>query len=533
LDIGATLQAPLSPIKGEGSANSFALGSLGDLAKPWHVCTVLPIVQELSCLTMTSPVAFLSYAHRDDAYGGITALREALGHAIGQATGDDFEIFQDRKDIAWGEHWPSKLEQGLAGGRFLIAILSPSFLNSDYCRKELTEFLAIEQSSGRNDLILPIYYRTTPLLENPTRRDTDPLAKVISQRQYADWRELRHLAVTDPKVRRKLDSLAEELVQALERSEETTATPPGRAFEMPASETAPFMTEGLAEDFPTDPEAFVQEARGAGLMEPESPFISDARTGFPEPGSTFRDIHEPWCPEMVVIPAGSFVMGSPPDEEGHEEDEEPEHRVRIARPFALGVFPVTFEQFDHFCVETGRRKPGDAGWGRGLRPVINVNVEDAEAYLAWLSGITGQSYCLPSEAMWEYACRAGTTTPFWTGATITTDQANYDDNHPYGDAEKGRYRQRTTELGEFPANPFGLCDMHGNVWEWCADPLHKNYEGAPSDGSVWLEGGGAERVPRGGSWHYNARFLRSARRYAHTPGYRYDAIGFRCARVQA
>ena len=330
----------------------------------------------------TDPVAFLSYAHRDDSYhgGAITKLREELSGAIAVALGDDFSIFQDRDDIAWGQHWPSRLEQGLEGSRFLIAILSPSFFKSEACRKELTEFLEIEREADRNDLILPIYFRTTPFLENRLKRDADPLANAISQRQFRDWRELRHLPFEDFKVRRALDSLADELVQAMERSETETEgnNPETKPYPTPFDQQTGTFETGVFEDL----EAFVHRARSKGLLEPQAPFIRSTPATLPEPGTVFRKIDEPWCPELVVIPQGSFIMGSPVDEKGHEESEEPEHRVFIERSFALGVYPVTFDQFDHFCMETGRRKPGDEGWGRGRHPVINVGLDDAVAFPA-------------------------------------------------------------------------------------------------------------------------------------------------------
>ncbi len=485
------------------------------------------ILQDLSQSMQTSPVAFLSYAHRDDAYhdGAITKLREELSNAIGVAIGEDFSIFQDRKDIAWGEHWPSKLEQGLAGCRFLIPILSPSFFTSKYCRKELSEFLEIERATGRQDLILPIYFVSTPLLENPAKRDDDPLAKAIAERQYRDWRELRHVPFNDYKARRALDSLAEEVVQALERSE-TEAK--GEALATPFANQVDTYEAGGYED----PAEFVHQAQDEGLMEQQAPFVMTSTSSLPEPGTVFRDIEEPWCPEMVVIPSGSFVMGSPPNEEGRNKDEGPEHRVRIDKPFALGIYPITFDKFDHFCVETGRRKPDDEGWGRGNEPVINVNIEDAEAYLAWLSKEAGKAYSLPSEAVWEYACRAGTTSPFSTGETITTNQANYNGS-AYGDGKTTKPRDQTTQVGIFPANSFGLYDMHGNVWEWCADHWHGSYDGAPIDGTAWLDDGDAGgRVVRGGAWLNEAKFLRSAQRAGPAPVKELSrSIGFRCAHI--
>jgi formylglycine-generating enzyme required for sulfatase activity len=167
--------------------------------------------------------------------------------------------------------------------------------------------------------------------------------------------------------------------------------------------------------------------------------------------------------------------------------------------------------------------------------VVGVSWRDAIAYCEWLTKETGQRYRLPSEAEWEYACRAGTETPFSFGATITTDQANYDGNYTYGAGRKGSYRERTTEVGTFPANPWGLYDLHGNVWEWVEDVWHDTYQGAPADGSAWTDGKGKEssraRVLRGGSWGGNPRFLRSARRYGDGPDLRGDDNGFRVART--
>ncbi len=522
-------------------------------------------------------VAFLSYAHRDDTYhgGAITRLREELSSAIAVAIGDDFSIFQDRKDIAWGEHWPSKLEQGLAGSRFLIPILSPSFFSSDYCRKELSEFLEIERMTGRQDLILPIYFVSTPFLESPARRDGDPLAKAISARQYRDWRDLRHVPFNDYKVRRALDSLAEELTKALGQSHPVVRPPKQRLDESHTPKNFRALVElfrrhnkPLLYGWLHGRARLVRFESGVLALEKGDLMLSERRqemaallndwTGHSwrvveseiqgettlaeqeaeekrrfQPGNIFRDIEEPWCPEMVAIPVGSFVMGSPPDEEGHEAEEEPEHRVYINRPCAIGLYPVTFDQFDHFCIETRRRKPGDQGWGRGRRPVVNVNVEDVDAYLAWISDLTGRSYSLPSEATWEYACRAGTITAFATGKTITTNEANYDGNHPYGSGKKGAYLDKTTEVGSFPPNSYGLYDMHGNVWERCADYWHESYDHAPVDGSPWFDGGDSDkRVLRGGYWGAQAHILRSARRAWGVSNVGGRGLGFRCTRFK-
>ena len=234
-------------------------------------------------------------------------------------------------------------------------------------------------------------------------------------------------------------------------------------------------------------------------------------------------------------------MGSPAEEPEREDDEGPQHKVTIAKPFAMGRFAVTFAEWDaaqqdkDWQAITGRaaRQPADEGWGRGDRPVIDVAWEDAKAYVKWLSGKTGKDYRLPSEAEWEYACRAGTTTPFWWGSSITPEQANYNGSvDPYkGGGKKGEYRQKTLPVKSFEPNPWGLYQVHGNVWEWCEDLWHDNYNGAPNDGSAWTTGGSGWRVLRGGSWDDDPRRLRSAYRSGYNLRLRTRFRGLRVART--
>ena len=233
-------------------------------------------------------------------------------------------------------------------------------------------------------------------------------------------------------------------------------------------------------------------------------------------------------PDMVVIPAGAFLMGSPDSEPQRSNDEGSQHFVTFSQPFAIGRYAVTFDEYDRFCLATQRPPVADSGWGRGRRPVIHVTWQDAQDYCVWLSAQTGHSYRLPSEAEWEYACRAGTTTPFHWGSTITPKQANYDGNSAYNNGAKGEYRKQTVPVDQFQTNAFGLYQMHGNVWEWCTDAWHDSYTGAPQDCSAW-DLTGAARVVRGGSWYSYAWFCRSASRYHNDPDYR--NTGFRCARV--
>lgn len=249
-----------------------------------------------------------------------------------------------------------------------------------------------------------------------------------------------------------------------------------------------------------------------------------------EPGSTFRDCDDV-CPEMVVIPPGEFLMGSPEDEIGRLPDEGPQHEVTITEPFALCTTEVTFAEWDA-CFDAGGcdHKPSDEGWGRGNRPVINVSWNDTKQYLDWLSKKTGAAYRLPSESEWEYAARAGSTTPFWTGERITTDEANFDGRYPYIGISSGEIRQQPLPVRSLPANPFGLFEVHGNVWEWVEDRYHQNYSGAPKDGSPWGAAKSTGRILRGGSWSFHARDLRSAVRTSFAPDMRNNGLGLRCAR---
>jgi formylglycine-generating enzyme required for sulfatase activity len=263
---------------------------------------------------------------------------------------------------------------------------------------------------------------------------------------------------------------------------------------------------------------------------------TNTRHLLPAPGQTFRDSLKVGGegPLMVVIPAGRFLMGSPSDEPERRDSEGPQHEVRIAKPFALGVTAVTFDDFDIFCQVTNREQPADEGWERKNRPVINVSWHDAQDYCFWLSGQTSRSYRLPSEAEWEYACRAGagagtsTSTPFHTGTRISTEQANFNGHYTYNGSTGGKYRKKTLAVGTFPPNAFGLYDMLGNVWEWCQDQWHDNYQGAPSDGSSWEDGESNARVLRGGSWfNYPVPARAAARNYYYDPVNRYNIIGFR------
>ena len=254
--------------------------------------------------------------------------------------------------------------------------------------------------------------------------------------------------------------------------------------------------------------------------------------------------------DMILVLGDTFLMGSP---EGEPErlEREPQHEVTVPT-FFMGRYPVTQMQW-RFVAALPQAKqelnPDPSSFKGDHHPVESVSWYDAVEFCDRLSAYTKREYRLPTEAEWEYACRSGTQTPFYFGNTLTTELANYDGNYTYNDGTKGEYREKTTPVDPFDlanatkgeyrekttpvdhfdlANAFGLCDMHGNVWEWCQDHWHESYKGAPTDGSAWLnENDNDSRIRRGGSWHSNPRACRSACRYYDSPDVTYDDLGFR------
>lgn len=234
--------------------------------------------------------------------------------------------------------------------------------------------------------------------------------------------------------------------------------------------------------------------------------------------------------EMVQIPGGTFMMGSPEGEAERQDHESPQHQVTVPK-FFMGKYAVTQAQYQEIM---GSNPSYFTNFKGEKRPVEQVSWDEAVEFCKKLSQKTGKTYRLPSEAEWEYACRAGTTTPFYFGKTITTDLVNYHGNYPYpyGSAPKGEYRQRTIDVGKFPPNSFGLYDMHGNVYEWCQDVYSDNYQGAPKNGSAWLTGKDNEmKLLRGGGWFDLARHCRSADRYSFGHAARRYYVGFRVVAV--
>ena len=452
----------------------------------------------------------MSYTRFDDRHdgGAISELCRRLASAVQAVTGGPFDVFQDVEGIGIGEHWPGKLDQMLDQARFFIPILTPSYFTSRPCRDELEKFLRVEAKRGRKDLVLPIYYIECDVLEDDELCADNSMARTLHERQHQDWRELRFEPFDKSDVRRSLERLARDIVKARKRVVPAPPTPP-------AAGTQPHTTSPAPPPPIPPPEQGAERLAEQETREQAKPVeVKLSAGGEPKPPTVFRDINdEPWCPELVVIPSGTFMMGY---EEG------PQHEVRIGHRFAVGRYPVTFEEYDRFARETGRGRSDDQNWGRGRRPVIDVSWDDTQAYVKWLSKETGQPYRLLSEAEWEYACRAGTTTRYsWGNDLPTPKQANFGSNV-----------NKTSEVGSYPPNPWGLYDMPGNVWEWVEDCWNESYEGVPKDGSPWTSGDCSRRVLRGGSWFNGPGYLRSAYRLRYIiSGLRNLNVGFRVART--
>jgi formylglycine-generating enzyme required for sulfatase activity len=314
---------------------------------------------------------------------------------------------------------------------------------------------------------------------------------------------------------------------------ETTVLPPPaptRSFALPPGSNASNIAAG-------EPDRPISATRPGG----DTALVS-ARA--PHPLSTLEEktlktmdrfVECEMCPEMVVMPEGNFMMGSQANEPGRRSQEGPQHRVMIVERFAIGRFSVTFDEWSACLSEGGCNGyvPSDQGWGRAWQPVINVSWKDAKAFVDWISRKTGRRYRLPSEGEREYVARAGTTTPFSWGRSISTLRGNYNGNSDYAGGPKGEYRQRTVRVDSFGPNSWGLFQLHGNIWEWVEDCWNNTYSGAPSTGQPWSTGDCSRRVLRGGSWKNHPRLLRSASRDNDELAAHYASVGFRIARALA
>jgi formylglycine-generating enzyme required for sulfatase activity len=407
----------------------------------------------------------------------------------------------------------------------------PEIVSTYYSNVRQTPYTIAEPISKSHLILMPQH--TT--LQDVTTLKLDAYA-AETQRQFALAKQLwiRVLSVSSA----DMDAIA-----AIERIAHARMTPAPVAPPSPTPAPPPPTPRGTTPPAPQTPiapppkptvptfqfEVATIELKSSGLLEMGKKEVIIHRTR-KQAEYRIEDLGNGIQLEMVAIPGGSFQM-----ESTEYNSEQPIHPVKVA-PFFMGKYPVTQAQWQAIASlpKINRDLNPDPAHFKGRdRPVETISWHEAVEFCDRLSQKTGRNYRLPSEAEWEYACRAGTTTPFHFGETITTDLANYDGNYTYGEGPKGVYREETTPVGSFKvANAFGLFDLHGNVWEWCLDHWHDSYKGAPSDGSAWLDADKNDndnhsRLLRGGSWVFIPRLCRSAFRFRNDADYRLNDIGFR------
>ena len=432
---------------------------------------------------------FLAHASEDKP--AVLALHERLKQA-------GYKPWLDKKDLIPGQNWRSVIPKAIADSQLFIACLSQrSIAKQGFVQREFK--MALNQYADRppNSIYLI-----------PLRLDECDIPDLRQEEYGLNLRDLHWL-----------DYWEEDGFEQLERAI-------GYQFKLEPEEPKQLLS------------VFNFEVVGVNAKGEQIRKESKQSQYFRE------DLGKGITLEMVAIPGGTFLMGTEDEEierlvkkfnwEGFRR-ERPQHEVTVP-PFFMGKYPITQAQWKAIAatakidIDLETNPSNFKGDEKGDElPVESVNWYQATEFCKRLSRETKREYRLPSEAEWEYACRAGTTTPFYFGETITGELANYNASNTYAEEAKGEYRQQTTRVGQFPPNAFGLYDMHGNVWEWCADTWHDNYDGAPTDGSAWIENGNNNRSPlRGGSWCYYPDNCRSAFRYIN---YRRvnndDFLGFR------
>ncbi len=431
---------------------------------------------------------FLAHASEDKP--AVLALHERLKQA-------GYKPWLDKKDLIPGQNWRSVIPKAIADSQLFIACLSQrSIAKQGFVQREFK--MALNQYADRppNSIYLI-----------PLRLDECEIPDLRQEEYGLNLRDLHWL-----------DYWKEDGFEQLERAITHQFNPEPEEPKQPVIVTPPLSVFNF--------EIVGVNAKGEQINK-ES-----------KQSQYFReDLGNGITLEMVAIPGGTFLMGSPANEKDSFGDERPQHEVNVPT-FFIGKYPITQAQWQAIASRTDLKVKQDLDFkpayfkdrpNSDRRPVEQVNWYDAIEFCARLSKLTVREYRLPSEAEWEYACRAGTTTPFYFGETITGELANYNATNTYADEPNGEYRSETTPVGQFPPNAFGLYDMHGNVWEWCADTWHDNYKDAPTDGSVWIENGDDNRSPlRGGSWGSYPVYCRSAIRddYDRRDDRDYD-IGFR------
>ena len=442
---------------------------------------------------------FISYKREDQA----TARK--LADALEK---ESWSVWWDPK-LRAGEHFDDVIEKALSEARCVIVMWSDRAVQSRYVRDEATYALDREKlvPVAIENVILPLRFRglqTPSLLGWDGSKDASEFRRLVEDIAAIIGRPV-------PEAGRKADEKNRNRIEQEVRNSWQTYGPLAIAL------AVVLIVFSLIFWWPNRPGPEQAEK----LEQPKE---------ITAPGKVFRDQLKSGDegPEMVRVPAGSFQMG----QGGGEGDEQPLHSVRIRKPFTIGRYEVTSDEYYQFTRATGRKVADDQGWGGGRRPVINVAWYDAVEYTKWLSGQSGKHYRLPSEAEWEYAARGGKETSYWWGQNWIKGMANCSKTYLYTNDDCGsQWEEKTAPAGSFKPNPFGLYDTAGNVWEWVEDCWHENYSGAPMDGSPWTSGGDCGvRVVRGGSWRNSPWELRSSYRFRFDAVHRDDSIGFRLAR---
>jgi formylglycine-generating enzyme required for sulfatase activity len=500
------------------------------------------------------PIGFWSYTSSDDIASRkrLSGLRSLLADELQLKIGRSAKvtIFQDTVAIPYGADWLRQIQHALAGSSFLIPIITPAFLESEMCCQEVMHFREREVALGRDDLIFPLHYvNVDPIVRERPELCHDPaVLELLSSRQWIDFRSLRTLNPESEPVLQMLDRFLDSLASALKRR----IAPP-----QPLTPVAPPAATRI-DTPPPAPSAAPRIVIRERQFQPGD---------FEKEGTDF--------PEMVMLPPGHFLRGAADGEDEREGlpirlrgHAAPQRGVTFSRAFWLGRSAVTRGQFAAFVNDAGypsppaaftfepdalgnwiwRERPERSWRSPGFdqtdrHPVTCISRADAIAYIDWLNCRTRGGYRLPSEAEWEYAARAGSMSVRYWGDTLT-------DTHRYANIGDQTLRRRlgksaanlwvtdgddgypfTAPAGSFQPNAFGLFDMLGNVWEWCADAWHETYDGAPDDGSPWTtaqeQAGG---IVRGGSWLNDPRVVRAAYRHEEHPARRGSDIGFRLAR---
>ena len=464
---------------------------------------------------------FISYSHADRDW--VERLKRMMAPLL-RGSGQELRLWDDSQ-IEAGRQWREAIETALAQAKVALLLVSDHFLASEFVMgEEVPKLLAAAEAEGVRVLWVSLSACLVEETEIHQYQAVLPPSRPLDQMAEAEAKEA-------------LKTIGLEIRKALKPQPEAVAPPsfvekaasPGRQ-EGSGQVSQSSRASGALQVFSVTTAQLVRV--GAGWQEERRSLEVRGRT---------LELGDGVSLPLIAIPAGKFVMGSPVDEPERRESEGPQHRVRL-EGFLMGQTPITQAQWRavaRLVPPLGQRWQQDLPLNPShfsvqpdsdQRPVEQVSWEQAIEFCRRLSAITGDVYTLPSEAQWEYACRAGTKSPFCFGDMISPELVNYDGSYVCAEGSKGVYREQTTPVGMFPANAWGLQDMHGNVLEWCLDHWHENYEGAPIDGSAWLDknsGHEGTKLLRGGSWCYFPRYCRSAYRNHGLPGNAHLYVGFR------